>query len=155
MSRAGLHTMTRFLGVDAGEARIGLAIGDDTTRLALPLAIIERRGRGAGWAAQTVAERARQLEVDGMVVGLPLNIDGSAGSQARRALAFGQQLEAAAAIPVEYWDERLSTVIAAQHRFSVDAAEKPARGRGRRLDDVAAAVILQSFLDARQDARKR
>lgn len=138
--------MTRLLGIDAGEERIGLAVCDDDGRLAVPLAIIERKGRGLAWAAWAIAERARECGAQGIVVGLPLNMDGSFGPQAVKARALGRRVETATGLPAEFWDERMSSFIAEQQA----AALTPGRRRGRRpLDDLAAAVILQSFLDAK------
>jgi putative Holliday junction resolvase len=134
----------RILGLDVGERRIGTAICDPDERVAVPLRVIERQGRQAG--VQSVLALAAQEEVDALVVGLPLSLDGSKGPQARRTEAFARQLSARTSLPVELWDERLSTVEAERY-----AAARPRR-RGRRgtSDALTAAIILQSFLDARR-----
>lgn len=137
------------MGVDAGEARAGLALGDDETRLALPLAIIERGRRSLDRVAGEIVVRARREGAEGFVVGLPLNIDGSEGFQARRARGLGRRLEVASTVPVIYWDERMSSFIAEQRADAMQAAGPGGRRRARHADDLAAAVILQAFLDAR------
>jgi putative Holliday junction resolvase len=135
--------MPRILAVDAGEARIGLAVGDLEGRLAFPLAIIERRGRGNGWAADAIAQRARQERAERVVVGLPLNVDGSEGRQAARARALGERIACASGLPITYWDERMSSFVAKQRI----AEAAPAVGLGAHADHVAASVILQTYLD--------
>jgi putative holliday junction resolvase len=133
--------MTRLLGIDAGSARTGLAIGDNETRIATPLAIIEVRERGRAWLAREIVRRARALGAEGFVVGLPLNMDGSYGQQARSAEKLGAALATESCLPVAFWDERLSSFVAEQR-----LADAPRR-RSRQVDDVAAAVILQSYFD--------
>jgi len=142
--------LPRLLGVDAGEERVGLAVCDAEGLLAVPLGIIERKGRGLDWTAGVIAEHARSSGVEGIVVGLPLNMDGSFGPQAAKARALGRRAAAAAGLAVEFQDERMSSFIAEQRLQSVHR-----QGRGRRrqhVDDLAAAVILQSFLDGRRGA---
>jgi putative Holliday junction resolvase len=134
--------MPRLLAVDAGEERCGLAVCDDAGLIAVPLAIIERRGRALDRVAEDVAARARAEGVAGIVVGLPRNIDGSEGQQAVRARAFGRRLAATTGLPVIYQDERMSSFIAEQQMRAAG------RRRGTHVDDAAAAVILQSYLDA-------
>lgn len=136
--------MRRLLGIDAGSVRTGLAIGDDETRIATPLAIIELRERGRAWLVREIVRRAQALGAEGFVIGLPLNMDGSHGPQARGSEKLGDALAAASDLPVIYWDERLSSFVAEQQ-----LAQAPPR-RGRHLDDVAAAVILQSYFDAQR-----
>lgn len=137
--------MARVLGIDAGEARIGLAVGEIEARLAFPLAIIERRGRGNGWAAEAVAQRARAERVEQVVVGLPVNIDGSEGRQAARTRALGERIAQASGLPVSFWDERMSSFVAEQRM----AAAQPGRYQaGSHADAVAASVILQAYFDS-------
>jgi len=133
----------RILALDVGERRIGTAICDPDERLAVPLGVIERQGREAD--VQSVLALAEQEEVGALVVGLPLSLDGSKGPQARRTEAFARQLSARTSLPVELWDERLSTAEAERY-----AAARPRRGRRGTSDALAAAIILQGFLDARR-----
>ncbi|HEY7296224.1 MAG TPA: Holliday junction resolvase RuvX [Dehalococcoidia bacterium] len=140
--------MPRLLGVDTGEERVGLAVCDEDGLIAVPIAIIERRGRALDRVAEEIAARGRIEAVEGIIVGLPLNIDGTAGSQARRARGLGRRIAQASGLPVEYWDERMSSFIA-ESRLAEARAASGRRGR-RHADDLAAAVILQSYLDARR-----
>ena len=132
----------RYLGLDLGRARIGLALADDVLRTARPLRVVERRAGDADLAA--IAEAAREYEVDRVVLGLPLNMDGSEGPSARLARAFAPRLEAALGVPVELFDERLST-FEAEIRLRDQGFS--AKDRRARVDAEAAAVILQGWLD--------
>lgn len=135
----------KALGVDPGERRIGLAIGEDDVGVALPL---ETVAAGPA-AARVVAEVVRSEEVDEVVVGLPLRLDGTEGPSARRARALGESIARELGRPVQYWDERLTTA-AANRALS----EMGVRGRDRRkvVDQSAAALILQGYLDAHRRA---
>lgn len=136
----------RTLGVDPGRVRIGLAVADDVLRTAQPVRTLPRRGDAADLAA--IAEIARDYEVTRAVVGLPLNMDGTEGPAARHARAFAARLEAALGVPVELFDERLSSFEAEQRLRARGVSSKDARGN---VDAEAAAVILQGWLD-RSDA---
>lgn len=130
------------LGVDLGRARIGLALADDVLRTARPLRVVERRGEAADLAA--IAEVARAYEVERAVLGLPLNMDGSEGPSARLSRAFAPKLAAALGVPVELFDERLSTFEA---EIRLRDRGFSAKDRRSRVDAEAAAVILQGWLD--------
>jgi putative Holliday junction resolvase len=132
----------RYLGLDLGRARIGLALADDVLRTARPHSTVQRRGDAADLAA--IAEVARQFEVTRAVVGLPLNMDGSEGASARFARAFADKLGAALGVPVALHDERLST-FEAEGRLRERGV--PARQQRALVDAEAAAVILQGWLD--------
>jgi putative Holliday junction resolvase len=125
----------RLLGVDTGERRIGVAVSEG--RIAVPLTILEHTNRADDLAR--VAEIAGREGVDAIVVGLPLAPDGGEGEQARLARKFGEQLAALQALPVEFQDERLS---------SFDAAGARAGRRIKPIDDLAAAAILQRYIDS-------
>jgi putative Holliday junction resolvase len=137
----------RILALDVGEARVGTAVSDPEERLAVPLEVVERREEETD--LRSIAAIARREEAETLVVGLPLSLDGSRGPQARRVEAFARRLAARTSLPVELWDERLSTVQASRYQ-----PERRRRQRGGRRavpgDAVAAAIILQSFLDARR-----
>ena len=134
--------MGRILGLDVGERRIGLAISTPEGRLAVPLRVLERRAATADLEAIAALARAEQVEM--IVIGHPLSMDGTAGVQARRVEAFARALAKAAGLPFELWDERLSSVQA-------ERSVRLARGRRRApSDDVAAAIILQGYLDRRR-----
>jgi putative Holliday junction resolvase len=112
----------------------------------VPIANIERRGRALDRDADEIAARAHAEAVAGIVVGLPLNIDGTAGAQARRARGLGRRLARASGLPVYFQDERMSSFIV--ERRMEEARPRSRGGARRHLDDLAAAVILQRYLDA-------
>jgi putative Holliday junction resolvase len=132
----------RYLGLDLGRATIGLALADDVLRTARALRTIRRTRPEADLAA--VREEARAWEVDRAILGLPLNMDGSEGPSARLARRFAPLLEDALGVPVELFDERLSTFEAEQR---LRARGLSARDRKAHVDAEAAAVILQGWLD--------
>lgn len=132
----------RTLGVDLGRVRIGLALADDVLRTARALTTITRRGEARDLAA--IAEVARDYEVTRAVVGLPLNMDGSEGPSARLSRAFAPKLGAALGVPVELFDERLSSFEAEMRLRDRGVSSKDARSM---VDAEAAAVILQGWLD--------
>ncbi len=146
----------KLLALDMGLARIGVAVCDPLQLAARPLTVITRRSRDEDFAQ--LAALVRREEVQAILCGLPLNMDGSEGEQAqmvrRWALRLAQSLQAklGAAPPILFWDERLSSheaqAILAERR--ADEKNRKAQNRSRAPDDdMAAAVILQSFLDAR------
>ncbi len=139
----------RFLGIDHGERRIGVALSDAMGLTAQPLLTLHRTQLRADM--RSLARLARRHQVTEIVVGLPLHLSGDASPRSQAAREFATQLQAATHIPVHLWDERMSTAEAHRH---LDAAGRAA-GAGRRdvIDQVAAVLILQSYLDARQNAR--
>jgi len=136
----------RYLCMDVGNAWIGIALSDPTGFLATPLSTLRR--------AEATGEKVRALiqehEVEGLVVGLPLNMDGSSGVQVEETYSYVREL-GPLPVPIEYWDERLS---------SWEAEQVIARVKGRtprrreRLDAIAAAVMLQEFLDVQERGRR-
>lgn len=137
----------RALGIDLGSKRIGLAMSDAGGVIATPHRVLERSGsRDVDHAA--IKDLATEWEVDVIVVGLPLGLDGSVGHAARRALAEAERLGVVTGLPVETYDERLTTVSAHQilRDKGVDGPD-----RRDRVDMVAAAVLLQSWLDRHTD----
>jgi len=130
------------LGLDIGEKRIGVAIADPEVLLAIPLTVIERVGEEADLKA--ILDLANEHGARRIVVGLPRSLDGSIGKQAERVISFSRVLSQRTDIPVDTWDERLSTVAA--ERLLSDAGVKSDKRRARR-DAMAAAIILQSYLD--------
>jgi putative holliday junction resolvase len=133
------------MGIDAGERRLGVALSDELGMLASPLKVVERL-HGLGPVFDDLIDIARHEGVRRMIVGLPLNADGSEGRQARRARDFARLAQRVVGVPVEMWDERLSTqaaegIVRAQGRNT-----KRLRQRGE-IDAIAAAVILQDYLD--------
>ena len=133
----------RVLGIDYGEKRVGFAISDPSGTMALTLRTVEVRGEGD--ALTQAAAICRETEADRIVLGLPLNMNGSRGPMADKVTAFAGRLSKAVAAPVELVDERLST--SAVERALVDADVSRAKRKNLR-DKLAAQVILQSWLDA-------
>lgn len=134
------------MGLDLGTRRIGVAVSDSGGVLATPYSMIERSGDVAADRAR-IADVVRELEAGTVVVGLPLSLDGSRGPAATAALAEVDALREVLHVPVQTHDERLSTVSA--QRSLAASGLKGARRRRKVVDQVAAAVLLQSWLDAR------
>lgn len=132
----------RILGVDHGETRIGIALSDPSAILASPLCVVA----GGARAAEDVAELAVRHDVRAVVVGLPRNMNGSYGPAADKVRCFIQDLRERLAVPVIEWDERLSTVSA--HKVLREAGLNGRRRKGV-VDQAAAQIILQNYLDAR------
>jgi putative Holliday junction resolvase len=137
--------VTRILGVDLGTKRIGVALSDPTGTVASPLATIPHRSLRED--VEQVAALCAAHGVASVVVGWPRNMDGTSGQAARQAEGFAERLRAQTGLPVELWDERLSTV-AAERAMIRGGARRAERREAR--DRVAAAVVLQSCLDARR-----
>jgi putative Holliday junction resolvase len=133
----------RYLAIDYGDKRIGLAICDSAETIASPLAVIEER-KGL---LDKIADIVKSENVGAIVVGLPLNMDDSKGHQADIVYKFANQLEARLQIPIHFQDERLSSFIAEGKLASTDLTRRKKR---KRLDAIAAAEILQSFLDQKK-----
>ena len=136
----------RLLGLDLGEKTIGLAISDSGLTIASPLETIRRRKFRDD--AARLAEICAERRVGGLVVGLPVNMDGSEGPRCQSTRQFARNLNEIAGfeLPMAFWDERLST--AAVERFLVEEADMTRRRRAEVVDKMAAAYILQGALDA-------
>jgi len=137
--------VSRILGLDHGTRRIGVAIGDTQTGMAFAREAIRRRSLDHDLAF--VGELCTTEGVERVVIGLPLNMDGTEGPQAALVRSFGERLEAIG-VPVDYEDERLSTWQAGEQLAGV--GRRVRRGSGE-LDSTAARVILQQYLDARNE----
>jgi putative Holliday junction resolvase len=137
----------RILGLDAGERRIGVALSDELCMLARPVTILDRRN-GLRPVLDRLATLAHEEQVMRLVIGLPLNADGTAGRQARRAEEFARIVGRVLGLPFELWDERLSSVEAEAILREQGRNMKRARQHG--IDAVAAALILQDYLDSHQ-----
>ena len=133
----------RLLGVDYGQVRVGLALSDPDRKFAFPLATYERRGpeRDAAHFRAVVA----QEDVGGLVVGLPVHLDGREGQKAAEARAFGSWLGATTGLPVLFYDERFTTVQAESALWDAGLTHKK---RKSRRDMLAAQILLQTYLDA-------
>lgn len=134
-----------MLGVDYGEKRVGLAISDPEGIVGLPLETVAEDNAEA--AAERIAAICRERAVGRIVLGLPRNMNGTLGAKAEEAAAFGELLAGETGLEVIAWDERLSTVRAER---SLRESQMSRKKRQRRVDAVAAQVILQSYLDAQK-----
>jgi putative pre-16S rRNA nuclease len=132
----------RWLGIDYGDKRIGLAISDETETFASPYRTLSA-DQNLLPELQHISERER---IDGIVLGLPKNMDGTLGPAAAKAQAFGKKL--AVALPstkIVFWDERLTTIEAQR---ALHAAGKNVKQSKKIIDQVAAQILLQSYLDS-------
>lgn len=133
----------RVLCVDYGTVRIGLAVSDPLGSTAQPLEVV-----AAGeTSVETIVDRVKAYEVTEIVVGLPVRTDGTTGPEAEAVQAFARRLEDAAGVPVRLWDERLSSVEAERVMRSAGVDARAQRGS---VDKVAAAIVLQSYLESRR-----
>lgn len=132
----------RLLGLDVGSKTVGLALSDVTRSIATPYETLKRNKFTAD--AQKIAAIVAQEGVGGLVIGLPLNLDGSEGPRAQSTRAFARNLSAHIALPIAFWDERLSTAAVERHLIEADASRKR---RAEVVDRMAAAYILQGALD--------
>ncbi len=139
----------RALGVDLGSKRIGLATSDRSGTIATPLVVLQRSGSRAT-DHQAIARIVEEYEIECVVVGLPLNMNGSMGEAAKSALIEVDQLTSVLSVPVLTFDERRTTVTA-DHVLMQQNLN--AQERRKVIDKVAAAVLLQSWLDGRNSAK--
>ena len=137
-----LQPGARLLGLDLGTKTIGLALSDVTRIIATPYVTVRRTKFTAD--AKTVAAIAAKEGVGGLVIGLPLNLDGSEGPRAQSTRAFARNLAPHLDLPIAFWDERLSTAAVERHLIEADASRKR---RAEVIDRMAAAYILQGALD--------
>jgi putative Holliday junction resolvase len=135
----------RVLGVDLGSKRIGIAVSDRSGTIASPLTVIQRSGSVAR-DHQVIATLVAEEEAEAVVVGLPLNMDGSMGPAAKAAVREAEALATVVNVPVHTSDERRTTVTA--DRAMIEAG-MDAKARRKVVDKVAAAVLLQHWLDGR------
>lgn len=150
-------TPERLLGVDVGERRIGVAVSEGS--IAVPLTIIQHTNRAQDIAS--IVEIAQRERVAAMIVGLPVSLSGEEHEQARLTRKFGAQLAEAAGVPVIFHDERYSSVRAEGDAELLRPAKPERRAaqrsgtrrRKQHVDDRAAAVILQSYIDAQERGR--
>jgi len=134
----------RLLGVDWGERRIGLAVSDESQLLAQPLTTLTRRA-GKRFPMARLIALMKEREIAGVVMGLPLTADGSEGAAARQARALAEDIARHSGLSVDLWDERFTTARALQ---AVRDMGGTTQGRKAELDALAAAILLQHYLDA-------
>jgi putative pre-16S rRNA nuclease len=145
---SGLSIRRRILGVDFGRARIGVAVSDELGMLAHPVKTVP----ASRDAAKQIAEIVREKNAERVVVGLPRHMNGSVGEAAGEALAFAEKLRTLVTCEVITWDERLTTIAA--NRALRDGGRKTRDSRNV-VDQVAAQMILQGYLDGLQGAQDR
>jgi putative Holliday junction resolvase len=132
----------RLLGLDLGERTIGLALSDTLLMVATPLETLKRSKFSAD--AEALDARIAGHGVGGLVIGMPLNMDGSHGPSAQSARAFARNFATRSQLPMIFWDERLSTAAVTRTLLEADASRA---SRARVVDKMAAAYILQGALD--------
>jgi len=133
--------MGRWLSLDVGEKRMGAAICDETRTLARPLLTIKRASKKEDFARLDAICREQQIEK--IIVGLPKTLRNEEGPQARRVRRYAAELQAALNLPIDFWDERFSSVDAEER---LAASSRKARTKGD-IDSAAAAIILQEYLN--------
>lgn len=139
---AALPPMRALAGLDLGTVTLGVAVSDNFLSVATPLETIKRKKFGVDAAALLVITEKRQI--GGLVLGLPLNMDGSEGPRVQSTRAFARNLSRLTELPITFWDERLSTVAAERALLEADTSRKR---RAEVIDHVAAGFILQGALD--------
>jgi putative Holliday junction resolvase len=132
----------RILGIDPGEKNIGIAISDISATLARPLMVMPHSSRKGD--AQRIVELAEKEKVSKIVVGQATDVDGKPNFSGRKAARLAAEIRSSSSIPVELWDESFSTQQAIKSIIKFGSSRKNRRGH---LDETAAAVILQSYLD--------
>lgn len=139
----------RWMGLDVGQRRIGIALSDPLEFFAQGYSVLER-GASLRHDLETLNEIVIKETVEGIVVGLPKNMNGTEGVMAEKIRVFGEKLEKKSALPLIFWDERLSTVSAERVLLEADLSRKK---RKQKIDQVAAVFILQNYLDFRKKNR--
>jgi len=135
--------MSRILGIDYGEKRLGFAVGDTSHGIATPLRTVEVRSDSE--ALEQVREICRETGVETLVVGMPVNMNGTRGPMAERVESFAARLRKDTGLPVDTWDERMTTGIVERAMLEGDLSRAK---RKKRRDKLAAQVILQGYMDA-------
>lgn len=133
----------RYLAIDYGIKRTGLAICDPSETIVSPLSVIEGQKNLIGKILETIASE----NIEAIVFGLPLNMDGSTGSQAKMTMRFTEELKKQTTVPIYFQDERLSSFVAEE---KLAPAEFTRKKKAKRLDAIAAAQILESFLEQKK-----
>jgi putative Holliday junction resolvase len=138
----------RILGVDPGEKNIGIAISDPTGTIARPLTIIEHISKQAN--AERISALAEEQQINLIVIGQATDIDGKPNFSGRKSARLAGEIRSMTEIPVELWDESYSTYEALETRIKLGV---PLKARQGHLDEIAASIILQTYLDAHPSAK--
>jgi len=139
----------KLLGIDYGDVRIGLAVSDDLGWTAQGALVLKRSAPEKD--LERIGQFIRERGVERIVLGWPRNMNGTSGPRAQLSEQFAEQLRARFALPVELWDERLSTMAAERVLLEADVSRKK---RKQVVDQMAAAIILQNYMDVMQTRRK-
>ena len=134
----------RILGLDYGSHRIGTAVSDPLGITAQPLVAIQRQGES--WDIEAIGALVREYSVRSVLIGLPLHLSGEEGTQAKQARQFGEKIAERLGVPVETWDERMTTAQAERHLIASGVRRKK---RKEIRDSLSAVILLQSALDYR------
>ena len=137
----------RYLGLDVGNRRIGVAVSDELGLTAQPVMTLDRK-RNQRDDLRSLARLARRFEVAGIVVGNPIHLSGEAGSQAFKTQAFAAELGELTGLPIHLWDERLTSVEAKRLLRQTDLSIEK---RARAVDRMAAVLILQAWMEAQRN----
>jgi putative Holliday junction resolvase len=149
----------KLLGLDIGDKRVGVAFGDTELRIATPVDVFVRTDFDQD--AQRIAGYVRDYDADKIVAGLPRNTDGTVGPQAQATQAFAERMAQTIRVPLVLWDEHLTTVEASRQVQSEERPPRKAPGqrRGKKtrrsLDAVAAAIILQDYMQAQENKSRQ
>lgn len=135
----------RIMGLDLGDKTIGVAVSDPMGWTAQAVEVI-RRGEGAAREIKRLGELIAEYGVETIVLGLPKNMNGTVGDRGQKSIRYAEKIHAEFGLPVDLWDERLSTVAATRILLEADMSRAK---RKKHIDKMAAAVILQGYLDAR------
>lgn len=136
----------RYVGIDVGDSRIGLSISDGKRMIAFPLAVIKRENNSYGF--KKIEKLLKERDIEAFVVGLPVQSDGSMGNQCEKVLNYVESLKKYFKSEVIVWDERYTTVIA--EKILIETNTKREKRR-KVVDEVAAQLILQSYMDYRNN----
>lgn len=139
---AGFGASGALFGLDLGEKTIGVAVCDPARMVATPVETIRRKKFTAD--AERLAALAAERTIIGVIIGLPLNMDGSEGPRAQSARAFARNLPRVLPLPIALWDERLSTVAMERDLIALDTSRAK---RAEKIDEMAATFILQGAID--------
>lgn len=141
--------MKRIMGLDVGEKTIGIAVTDPLYIMAQPVTTIRRTSLDKDFSG--IIEKIKEYDVGEIVIGLPLNMDGSTGEKVKGVLLFKDRLSAVVPIPVVTWDERLSTVAMQKTMIEADVSRQKRR---KVIDKLAAVFILQGYMDFKKMGKK-
>ena len=138
----------RTVGIDYGDARVGLAVSDESELLATAVGTVQVTG--VNDAVRKCAQQIVSLQAEQIVCGLPCNMDGSESFRAEKTRVFGEKLSAATGLPVEFFDERLTTVEAYTY---LNITDYSSRKRRSVIDALSAQILLQAYLDAEKSKK--